>query len=156
MGELPPDWNEFIGLLRSHRVRFLVVGAHALAAAGRPRATQDLDLLVEPTARNADRLGRALRAFGFRALAEEAARFAEVDVMATLGQPPLRIDLLTSISGVAFAEAWRGRRLVRIGRRMVPFLGERQLIKNKAAAGRAKDLADIALLDEVAAERRRR
>jgi hypothetical protein len=120
MAELPPDWNEFIGLLRLHRVRFVVVGAHAVAAAGRPRATQDLDVLVEPTAANAERLGRALRAFGFATLAADAARFAERDRMATLGRPPLQIDILTSISGVGFAEAWAGRKRVRLGPRRPP------------------------------------
>src|SRR5438309_1647376 len=75
MVNLPPDWSAFIGLLCSHRVRFLVVGAHALAASGRPRATQDLDVLVEPTAANARRLGLALAEFGFGALAGEAWQF---------------------------------------------------------------------------------
>jgi len=75
--KLPREWAEFIALLSLHRVRFLVVGAHALAAHGVPRATGDLDLFVEPSHRNAARLGVALAAFGFTALAREAARFAE-------------------------------------------------------------------------------
>lgn len=137
-------------------MRFVVVGAHAVAAAGRPRATQDLDILVEPSQRNADRLGRALRAFGFPELAARAHRFAEPDRMATLGAPPLRIDVMTSITGVDFAEAWAGRRRARFGRLVVPFLGPRELLKNKAAAGRPKDLADLALLAEVAPRRPRR
>jgi hypothetical protein len=149
IGAFPPDWHEFIGLLSSNRVRFVVVGAHALAAAGRPRATQDLDILVDPTERNAERLGRALRAFGFPALADQAKRFSCIDRMATLGRPPLRIDIMTSISGITFADAWTGRRRVRLGRLAVPFLGRRELVKNKSAAGRPKDLADIALLDEI-------
>jgi hypothetical protein len=136
--------------LISHRVRFLVVGAHALAAAGRPRATQDLDVFVEPSEANAARLGRALRAFGFPALADQADRFARGDRMATLGKPPLQIDILNSITGVSFAAAWRGRRRARLGALVVPFLGPRELIRNKRAAGRAKDLADLALLAEVA------
>jgi hypothetical protein len=152
----PPDWREFIGLLNSNRVRFVVVGAHAVAAAGRPRATQDLDILVEPTERNADRLGRALRGFGFPELAAEALRLAEPDRMATLGAPPLRIDIMTSITGVDFSQAWAGRRRSRFGGLVVPFLGPRELMKNKLAAGRPKDLADIALLDEVRPRRRRR
>lgn len=137
-------------------MRFVVVGAHAVAAAGRPRATQDLDILVEPSARNADRLGNALRAFGFPDLATVAQRFAQPDRMATLGSPPLRIDIMTSITGVPFAEAWAGRRRGRFGDVVVPFLGPRELVKNKRAAGRPKDLADIALLAEVAPGRSRR
>jgi hypothetical protein len=104
---LPADWSEFIGLLCSHRVRFLVVGAHALAASGRPRATQDLDLFVEPSAANARRLGRALGEFGFGDLAKEAAQFTVRDRMAILGREPLRIDIMTSITGVSFSRAWR-------------------------------------------------
>lgn len=137
-------------------MRYVVVGAHALAAAGRPRATQDLDILVEPSERNAERLGRALRAFGFHQLAAASSRFAELDRMATLGAPPLRIDIMTSITGVAFAQAWAGRRRARFGDVFVPFLGPRELQKNKRAAGRPKDLADLALLAEVTRRRPRR
>ncbi len=143
-------------MLIGHRVRFLVVGAHALAAAGRPRATQDLDILVEPTTVNATHLGHALRSFGFAALAEQAGRFASGNRMATLGKPPLQIDILNRITGVSFAAAWRGRRRARLGTLQVPFLGPRELVRNKRAAGRAKDLIDIALLAEVQALRRRR
>jgi hypothetical protein len=146
--ELPRDWSEFIDLLCSHRVRFLVVGAHALAASGRPRATQDLDLLVEPSLANARRLGEALARFGFRELAREADRFAVPDRMAVLGREPLRIDIMTSITGVSFAEAWAGRRRIKLGNRMVGFLGEAELIRNKSSTGRAKDLLDLALLEE--------
>src|SRR2546423_932235 len=91
--ELPREWSELIDSLVSHRVRFLVVGAHALAAHGRPRATQDLDLFVEPTRANARRLGAALADFGYAALAADWAKFAERDRMATLGREPLRIDI---------------------------------------------------------------
>jgi hypothetical protein len=73
--------------------------------------------------------------------------------MATLGKPPLQIDILNSITGVTFTAAWRGRRRVRLGSQAVPFLGPRELVRNKRAAGRAKDLADIALLAEVASPR---
>lgn len=77
--KLPPAWREFIGSLCSHRARFLVVGAHALAAHGRPRATQDIDILVEPTRANARRVCAALADFGFTALAEEVDAFATLD-----------------------------------------------------------------------------
>ena len=145
----PREWSEFIALLCAHRVRFLVVGAHALAACGRPRATQDIDLLVEPSEENARRLGAALAEFGYRALARQWRRFTELDRMATLGREPLRIDVLTSISGVAFAEAWKGRRRLQHGPHRIAFLGEREFIRNKQAAGRAKDLLDLELLAEV-------
>src|SRR5512141_2738238 len=104
--DLPSEWSEFIDLLCAHHVRFLIVGAHALAANGRPRATGDLDFWVEPTRENARRLSAAIREFGFDALAEQGAEFARPDRMATLGLPPLRIDVMTSITGVTFKRAW--------------------------------------------------
>ncbi len=145
---LPPDWSALFRLLFGHEVRFLVVGAHAVAANGRPRATQDLDLLIEPTPENARRFGLVLHAFGFPGLAVESARFAELGRMATLGNPPLRIDLMTSITGVTFEEAWRGRLIAPFGSFELGFLGREQLMINKRATGRPKDLADLALLTE--------
>lgn len=160
--KVPPEWSEFIGLLSAARVRFLIVGAHALAVHGRPRATGDLDLLVEPTERNAARVAGALRAFGFPALGRRERDFAVPDRMATLGRPPLRIDVMTSISGVSFAEAWRGRRRVRFGGHVVGVIGRAQFEANKRASGRPKDLLDLELLAEThrsprdAAQRARR
>jgi hypothetical protein len=150
MATLPPDWNEFIGLLIATKVRYLVVGAHALAANGRPRATQDLDIFVERTTSNVARLASALRAFGFVALADECSRFEQPERMATLGKPPLRIDIMNHIDGVTFREAWRGRLVAQFGDHQIGFLGLEQLRANKLAAGRAKDLADIALMQEMA------
>ena len=86
--KLPPDWSEFIDLLCAHRVKFLIVGAHALAAHGRPRTTQNIDFWVEPTKDNAMRLCKALGEFGFPALAEAIEEFSTVERMATLGVPP--------------------------------------------------------------------
>ena len=150
--KLPPDWSEFISLLFAHRVRFLIVGAHALAANGRPRATQDLGIWVEPTSENAERIGAALVAFGFPALDAATAEFAQLNRMATLGRPPLRIDVMTSIDGVAFADAWAERLDARFGEQTVAFLGKRLLIENKLATGRAKDRLDV----RIAPRRRRR
>jgi hypothetical protein len=147
--KLPRDWQELIGLLSSNAVRFLVVGAHALAANGRPRATQDIDILVEPTVANARRLAKALAAFGFAELALEWREFTKPDRMASLGAVPLRIDIMTSISGVPFRDAWKGRLRARIGTTEVPFLGVAELKRNKLASGRPKDLADLALLEEL-------
>jgi hypothetical protein len=150
--KLAREWSELIGLLISRRVRFLIVGAHALAAAGRPRHTEDLDIFVEPTRANAKRLGAALADFGYQELARESERFAERDRMATLGREPLRVDIMTSISGVDFPEAWKGRAEAKLGRHTVAFLGRRQFIANKRASGRTKDLLDIALLEEIEEE----
>lgn len=156
MAELPSDWSEFLSCLNARRVRYLVIGAHALAAAGRPRATLDLDVLVEPSVTNARRLGLALADFGFPRLAEQASVFASGDRMATLGREPLRIDVLNKLTGVSFARAWRGRTRTRMGVVPVHVLGRRELIANKRATGRTKDLLDLALLEEGAPARRRR
>jgi hypothetical protein len=136
-------------------VRFLVVGAHALAANGRPRATQDIDFLVDPTLANAKRLGAALADFGFAALAEQWREFAKPDRMVTLGQPPLRIDVMTTITGVTFAAAWKGRLRASLGVHEIGYLGRRELEQNKGATDRAKDRADLALLAEADESKRR-
>jgi len=148
--QLPPEWTEFISLLCAHRVRFLVVGAHAVAANGRPRATGDLDFWVEPTAANAHRLSLAISDFGYKALAAQASEFAQLDRMATMGVPPLRIDVMTSITGVTFRGAWSRRVIAKFGRHEIGFLGREDLLVNKRASGRPKDLADVALLLEAA------
>jgi hypothetical protein len=143
-----PVFSEFLSTLVSNRVRFLVVGAHALAVHGRPRYTDDLDVWVEPTPANAKRVIRALSEFGYDAYALHESEFCTPDRMTQLGKPPLRIDVMTSVSGVRFDEAWAHRVRARIEGLSVSFIGRREFAKNKAASGRAKDLADLALLDE--------
>ena len=153
MDALQPEWNEFLALLQRRGVRFVVVGALALAAHGRPRFTQDLDVLVDPTQANARRLRVVLAEFGYAATARAWRRFAKPYQIFTLGREPLRIDILTSISGVSFREAWRNRVSIAIGARTLDVLGVAELRANKTAAGRPKDLLDLALLDELVTTR---
>lgn len=148
MTPLHEDFRDFLRLLRSHRVRFVVVGGHALAAHGRPRYTGDLDVFVEPTPANARRVVAALRDFGFGSVDLVEADFATPGRVAQLGVPPVRIEILTRISGVDFSRAWAGRITARVAGVDVTFLGRRELLENKRAAGRPKDLADVALLEE--------
>lgn len=152
---LHPDFRDFLRFMLSERVRFVVVGAHALAAHGRPRLTGDLDVLVEPTLSNGSRVLAALDAFGFGALALSPRDFAKADQVVQLGAPPVRIDILTGISGVRFETAWRNRVIVALAGMRVPVLGRRDFLRNKRASGRPKDLADVALLGEGRARRRR-
>ena len=144
------DWLDLLNDLTNAEVRFLVVGAHALAAHGIPRGTQDLDVWIERTEENAARVWRALASFGapLDSVDLGPADLVSRNTVLQLGVPPNRIDLLTSISGVAeFADAW-GRRLEgRVRGRTFPFLGRDDLIANKKAAGRPKDLADLAALE---------
>ena len=102
---LSPDFSAFVDACAEHGVRCRVVGGYALAAHGFPRNTKDLDVWVEPTAENAERLLAALSAFGFGSLDLGIDDFAEPGHVIQLGYPPVRIDLLTSIDGVEFAEA---------------------------------------------------
>jgi hypothetical protein len=125
-----------------------VVGAHALSIHGVPRATVDLDVWTEPTPENANRVWRALAAFGapLERLDIAESDFTLPDVVAQLGLPPNRIDILTGLSGVTFAEAWPDRVEAEIDGIRVPFLGRDALIKNKRASGRKRDLGDIEAL----------
>jgi hypothetical protein len=100
-------------------------------------------------------LATALAGFGFATLARETKQLATPDRMVTLGRPPLRIDVMTSISGVSFGEAWKGRRTVRFGTHRVGVLGRRQFESNKRASGRPQDLLDLQLLAETTRKKRR-
>jgi len=135
--------------LKRHGVRFLLVGAHALAAHGRPRYTQDLDVLVDPTPANARRVSAAIAEFGFKETARDWRWFSKPYRITMIGRLPMRIDVLTSISGVSFRAAWRNRTLASTTFGDVPVLGLSELRTNKLASGRPKDLADLALLDEL-------
>lgn len=141
--KLHSDLREFIGLLNSRRVEYVIVGAHAVAFHGYPRFTGDVDFLIRPTPENAARVVEVLDAFGFGELGLKVSTFTEPDKVVQLGRPPNRIDLLTSISGVDFEEAWRGRVPGEMDGLPVSFLGWDQLLVNKRASGRTKDLADL-------------
>lgn len=142
--------QDFLDLLRAFadaEVRFLVVGAYALGLHGRPRATGDLDLWVEPTAENAGRVMRALSAFGAPMDAIAESDFSRPGVTYQIGLPPRRIDLLTELTGLTFAEAWPGRVRAPFGEVQVDFIGLGDFVRNKRQTGRLKDLADIEGLD---------
>ena len=138
--------QDFIDLLRAFadaEVRFLVVGAYALALHGRPRATGDLDVWVEATPQNAARVMRALAAFGAPLTEIAEADFAHEGVTYQIGVPPGRIDILTDLTGITFHEAWADRVRRAFGHVEVDFIGRTSFIRNKRATGRPKDLGDI-------------
>lgn len=145
--ELFPDLNALLQSFHSHGVEYLIVGAHALAYHGVPRFTGDLDLLVHPTDQNAQRIITALEAFGFGDLGLVADDFTRPAAVVQLGYPPARIDLLTEITGVSWQEALAGSVQGMIGDVSVKYLGRDELIANKRAVGRTKDLADIEALE---------
>lgn len=142
------DFEELFACLNAHGVKALVVGAYAVAFHAKPRFTKDIDILVEPDPKNADRLIAALAAFGFGSVGLSAKDFAEPGRVVQLGYPPNRVDLITAIDGVDFDSAWRGRVAGRYGSAAVFYLGKAELIRNKVAAGRAQDQIDLATLQE--------
>jgi hypothetical protein len=141
------DFVEMLAALSAAGAEFLVVGAHAVAVHGRPRATGDLDLWVRPSPENAARVWRALAEFGAPLTDLKPADLESSDLIYQIGVPPARIDLLTGISGVTFDEAWPRRVLVPVAGQQVAVLGREDLIQNKRASGRPRDLADVAELE---------
>lgn len=141
------DFAEMLAALSAAGAEFLIVGAHALAAHGKPRATGDLDIWVRPSTENASRVFKALREFGAPLDELSESDLSAPDLVFQMGLPPVRIDILTTISGVTFDDAWHGRLNMRIEGQNVPVLGLKELISNKRAAGRAKDLADLEALE---------
>ncbi len=141
------DFSDMLSALCGAGAEFLVVGAHALAAHGRPRATGDLDLWVRPTKENAQRVWKALAAFGAPLEGLRLADLCDADVVFQIGLPPNRVDILTAIDGVEFEAAWTRRIQVRLAGLEIPVLGRADLLVNKRAAGRPKDLADLAWLE---------
>jgi hypothetical protein len=143
---LPEDWRAFIESLNSNGVEYLVVGAVAMAHHGFPRYTGDLDVLVRNSSENSTKLESALADFGFASLGLKAADFVDSYRVIQLGVPPARIDLLTSVTGVTFDEAWSSRVEAKLGETRVNFIGREALILNKKMTGRTKDQADIEAL----------
>ena len=146
--EPPRDFCELLECFNARRVEVIIVGAYALGFHGAPRMTGDLDVLVEPSAANAGRVDEALAAFGFGDVGLSARDFQQPDVVIQLGVPPVRVALLTGISGVTWEEAWNGRTTGEFGGVPVAFIGLDELRRNKRATGRHKDLADLEALGE--------
>lgn len=146
------DWFDLLQAFLAARARFLVVGAHAMAVHGVPRGTQDLDIWIEPTSENAERVWQALATFGAPLSSMGIVRqdFIQPGAIIQIGLPPNRIDVLTTISGVPdFNSAWSARRVQQVRGAPIPFLGRAALIVNKRASGRRKDLADLEALGEL-------
>ncbi len=142
---LNSDFKEFAELLNANGVEYLVVGGYALAAHGHPRYTGDIDFWVSHEAANIERLLKALREFGFGSLGLAANDF-NADTVIQLGQPPRRIDLLTGIDGVTFADCWTRRETVAFNDVTLNLIGLEDFKANKRAVGRLKDLADLEAL----------
>jgi hypothetical protein len=145
--QLDPDFREFVESFNAHEVRYLIVGGYALAAHGLPRATGDLDAWVWVGGDNAERVLAALTAFGFGALGLQTTDFDRADSVVQLGYPPYRIDILTSIDGVEFDEAWSRRLSIDADGLSLHVIGLDDLIRNKVAVDRPQDRADVERLN---------
>lgn len=138
-----PDFVDLLRAFTTADVRYLVVGAYALALHGRPRATGDLDIWVEATPDNAGRVMQALAEFGAPMQDISRADFERPGITYQIGLPPVRIDILTELTGLTFAETWPERMRRPFGSIDVDFIGRDSFVRNKRATGRPKDLVDI-------------
>lgn len=146
--DVPNDFKELLGLLNAHKVDYLVVGAFALAHHGAPRFTGDLDILVKPNSENGRRIVACLNEFGFESLKLKPDDFAEPEQVIQLGVAPVRVDFLSSLTGVSWQEAFEGKTEGFLGGVPVFYVGKETIRKNKKALGRKKDIADLESLGE--------
>lgn len=146
--EVQPDFRDLLALLNEHKVEYLIVGGYALAFHGAPRFTGDIDVFVHPTQENAKRILDALTAFGFHFSNLDAGDFEAPDKVVQLGVPPVRVDLITSISGVTWEQAQAHKEPGVFGDVPVAYIGRAEFVANKRASARKKDLADLEALGE--------
>jgi hypothetical protein len=144
---LSKDFKEFIELLNEHKVRYLVVGGYAVAFHGHPRYTKDLDVWIDLSSENADKVIKALEEFGFGSLGLNPEDFLESDQIIQLGYPPNRIDILTTLKKLKFEDCYKARIEVEIQGLKINFIDLENLKQNKRATGRPQDLADAESLE---------
>lgn len=147
MWDANQDFREFVECLNARKAEFLVIGAHAMAIYGYSRFTGDLDIWVRSTPENLERVRLAVADFGLKVEAEGAGPWLGPNEVFQMGVAPYRIDVLRSISGVTFDEAWEARVSKPFGGQEVGFLSKALLVQNKRASGRKKDLADVEELE---------
>ena len=140
---LPQDFADFLKLLDSHGVEFLLIGGYAVGIHGYPRGTAALDVWVSRAPANTNRIVSALKEFGFETPELSPALFQQPDKVVRMGVPPIRIDILTSITGVQFDECYRRRETVCVGDLQIPVISLPDLKANKLATGRSQDRADV-------------
>ena len=142
-----PDFKELLNLFKKHEVRYLIIGGYAVMRYTEPRFTKDLDLLVAVDEENARAVYTALKEFGAPLQNLSPDDFAEEGYFYQMGSPPLRVDVLMSIPGVSFAEAWQNRETVKVAETDMQFISKADLIKAKRASGRPQDLLDLGNLE---------
>jgi predicted nucleotidyltransferase len=143
MTRVPPDFKEFLRLLNAHRVEYLLVGGYAVAYHGYPRATADMDIWIAADPENAEKVVAALKEFGFDEPGLSAELFVKEGQMVRMGEPPVRIEIATTISGVVFGDCYRQRVVDVLDGVEVNIISLAHLKANKKAAGRHRDLDDL-------------
>jgi hypothetical protein len=141
--ELHPDFKEFLRLLNSHNARYLLVGGYAVGYHGYPRATGDMDIWIELSEPNSQKVASALRDFGMPDEAISESSFLEPNKVIRVGVPPVRLEIITSASGVDFNKCYSNREVMKIDNIPINFISLKDLKKNKKAAGRHKDMDDL-------------
>ncbi len=141
------DFRDLFAALNEAGARYLHVGGYAVAMHAQPRFTKDLDLWIDSNVDNAARVCEALRAFGAPLVDIGADDLAQPDVVLQIGVAPNRVDLMTSVDGVGFPEAWEARGVTQYGDQEIPVIGRAHLIQNKRASGRPQDLIDLEVLE---------
>ena len=142
------DFKELLALFNAIHVKYIIVGGYALAFHGAPRMTGDIDIFVEPSDDNATKVLKALKKFGFGNIGLKTEDFKQKDNVIQLGRPPVRIDLLTSLTGVSWGKAYATKEKGKYGELPVFFISRGLLLKNKRSVGRKKDQADLEALGE--------
>ena len=140
---LPKDFKELLQLLNSKKIEYLVVGGYAVAIYGYPRATGDMDIWIAISPDNAEKTVEALKEFGFNIPELKKEIFLEKEKNIRMGNPPLRVEILTSIDGVEFFECYKNKKIINIDDIKINFISRNDLKKNKKASGRYKDLDDL-------------
>lgn len=146
--EIQKDFKELLELFNAHNVEYMIVGGYALAFHGAPRYTGDLDIFINPSTANAQRIIKTLDEFGFGSVGLSVNDFITSDKIVQLGVPPVRIDIITSITGISWKQAFKNRVEGYYGKTKVFFISRADFITNKKALSRQKDLADIEALGE--------
>jgi hypothetical protein len=146
--EVQPDFRDLLELFNKHQVEFLLVGGYALAFHGAPRYTGDMDIFVHASPLNATRILAALAEFGFGSVGLTVEDFQRENSVIQLGVPPVRVDIVTSLTGISWEDAYGSRVHGKYGDVLVSYIGREQFISNKKAVGRHKDLADLEALGE--------
>ena len=148
------DFKELLRLFNKHEVKYCIIGAFAMGFHAEPRYTKDLDILVEPTIKNGEKIVKALNEFGFKSLGLSANDFCDTDKFIQLGHEPVRIDLITSIKGLDFERIWKHRVKGNYDDQRVFFIGLAEFIKSKEIANRKQDIADLEKLASIKKKRK--